>query len=230
MKEKQYENILNNETKKDIKNDNSILNNKTENNLDIDDNFENYKNDREISHENKERLDNINTITPIDISNDENKNLAKNILAQIKEDFIDSFNNLPSIKDKLKKLQKKEIIFISFIWLFWITNLSIYASKNLSILFFSNVNNKILLFTFFLGSLFMIIETMNIIKRKSSYLYVYIIFWGYFLLLFLILCKSLLYSKGWGWQFYLMIILTNLNIIIFSKFNITYEQVKLKNE
>ena len=66
MKEKQYENILNNETKKDIKNDNSILNNKTENNLDIDDNFENYKNDREISQENKERLDNINT-TPIDI-------------------------------------------------------------------------------------------------------------------------------------------------------------------
>ena len=107
MKEKQYENILNNETKKDIKNDNSILNNKTENNLDIDDNFENYKNDREISHENKERLDNINTITPIDISSDENKNSAKNILAQIKEDLIDSFNNLPSIKDKLKKLQKK---------------------------------------------------------------------------------------------------------------------------
>ena len=85
MKEKQYENyenILNNETKKDIKNDNSILNNKTENNLDIDDNFENYKNDRKISQENKECLDNIDT-TPIDITNDENKNSGENILAQI---------------------------------------------------------------------------------------------------------------------------------------------------
>ena len=68
MKENQDENnnILNNETKNDIKNDNNILNNETKNNLDIDDNFENYKNDREISQENKERLDNINT-TPIDI-------------------------------------------------------------------------------------------------------------------------------------------------------------------
>ena len=68
----------------------------------------------------------------------------------------------------------------------------------------------------------MITKTLNLIKRKLLSSYAYIIFWGYFILLFVILCKSLLYSNGWGWQFYLIIILINLNLIIFPKFNIKY--------
>ena len=161
------------------------------------------------------------TNTPLILEmNDQNKS-TKNILNKMFDDFKDDFNDLSSIKNELKKLKKKEIFFILFIWLVWVTNLSIYISKNLSNLFFSNVNIKILFLTFFFGSFFMITKTLNLIKRKLLSSYAYIIFWGYFILLFVILCKSLLYSN-WGWQFYLIIILINLNLIIFPKFNIKY--------
>ena len=39
-------------------------------------------------------------------------------------------------------------------------------------------------------------------------------------MLVVILFKSLINSKGWGWQFYLIFILININLIIIPKFNI----------
>ena len=43
-------------------------------------------------------------------------------------------------------------------------------------------------------------------------------------MLFLIVFKSLLYNKGFSWQFYLIIIVINLNLIIFPRFNIIDER------
>ena len=154
----------------------------------------------------------------------ENENL-QNIINKIVKDFKDDFNDLLSIKDELKNLESNKIFLISFIWLVWLSNLSIFTSKNLSNLFLTNINNKILFFIFFLCSLFIIIMSKNIIKNNIPNFYTYIIFWVYFILLFLILCKSLLYSNGWGWQFYLIIILINLNLFILSNFNLI-EKIK----
>ena len=39
-------------------------------------------------------------------------------------------------------------------------------------------------------------------------------------MLLIILLRSLMNSKGWGWQFYLIFVLININLIIIPKFNI----------
>lgn len=134
-----------------------------------------------------------------------------NIKNKSKKKFEDGI-----ILSNLNTFNHKKRIIIIFIWLIWITNVAIFTNKDLVDLFFPDMTSikYMLLFC----SLFILLETLNIVNG-GYYNFHNIIFYIYFAILLMISFKSLLYNKGQAWQFYLIIIIINLN----SKFlNIKY--------
>ena len=146
-------------------------------------------------------------------------NIQKPNLTEIIDEFLEDLRDLFLLKSKLLNCDRKEMFLILFIFLVWFVNISIYIKGDLSVLFFSNLNNMTLIYIIFFYTLFILMETINILKKKFFSLHVYIIFSIYFFFLLSVLCKSLFYTKLWGWQFYLIIILINLNLIIIPKIN-----------
>ena len=125
------------------------------------------------------------------------------------------------LKNNIHILGGKQKFMIIFLWLIWLINITIFITGDLSLLFFSGSGIFSLIFTIVLCTCIVIIETLNIInKQYKFFVYEYIIFSGYFWMLLIILLRSLMNSKGWGWQFYLIFILININLIIIPKFNI----------
>ena len=146
-------------------------------------------------------------------------NRLKKEIRDIKEDL-----NISTLKDDISDLSLKNKITISFLWLILLVNIIIYTNGDLHILFFSDVNIVTLIFLIILCLCFVLLETFNIIKAKNDKLfYDYILFFIYFGVVSLILFLSLLDAKGWGWEFYLVIIFINLDLIILPKFNIYYK-------
>lgn len=177
-----------------------------------------------------------------DLTDDNPKNVCENKL-QTKTDDLDSNlkNNLTvflnnifvalsiikkaiDIKNIKEKLNEKESILskpnifnsksiiIIFLWLIWITNVSIFTNKDLIDLFFPDMTS--IKYLLLLCSLFILFETSNIING-GYYRFHNIIFYIYFAILLIISFKSLLYNKQ-GWQFYLIIIIINLNLKILN--------------
>jgi len=156
----------------------------------------------------------------------EKKNNIINILKKLKI-LINEINNYIK-KNKMENfsfqdLTVKEISAIFFLWVTFLLNLCIFFNKVFFELFFPNVNLIILGLTIFLCFCLIVIETWNIMNRVK-YTFHNVIHFFYFFMLFLIVFKSLLYNKGFSWQFYLIIIVINLNLIIFPRFNIIDER------
>ena len=107
-----------------------------------------------------------------------------------------------------------------FLWLSWIINFSIFINEDFCVLFFSNLSGKTLIFMMLLHFFVVLIETLNIIKSKD-FKFNIALFFIYFVILILILLKSLLFVKGFACQFYLLIALFNFSFIII-KLNIIY--------
>ncbi len=136
---------------------------------------------------------------------------------------INIIKNAISFKNSKKKLEREETnssehnilnskIIIIFIWLIWITNVAIFTNKDLIDLFFPDMAS--IKYMLLLCSLFILFETSNIING-GYYRFHNIIFYIYFAILLIISFKSLLYNKQ-GWQFYLIIIVINLNLKILN--------------
>ena len=123
----------------------------------------------------------------------------------------------------IQDLSVKEIFAIFFLWIILFLNFSIFLNKDFLDLFFPNISLIILILTIFLGIFFVAIETWNIIKRYRYHFHNFIYVF-YFAIILLIVFKSLLYNKGFSWQFYLIMIVINFNLIIFPRFNIIDEQ------
>ena len=156
----------------------------------------------------------------------EKKNNIINILKKLKI-IINEINNYIK-KNKMENfsfqdLTVKEIFAIFFLWMTFLLNLCIFFNKVFFELFFPNINLIMLSLLIFLCFCLIVIETWNIMKRVK-YTFHNVIHILYFFMLFLIVFKSLLYNKGFSWQFYLIIIVINLNLIIFPRFNIIDER------
>ena len=123
----------------------------------------------------------------------------------------EKLNEKESILSKPNIFNSKSIIII-FLWLIWITNVSIFTNKDLIDLFFPDMTS--IKYLLLLCSLFILFETSNIING-GYYRFHNIIFYIYFAILLIISFKSLLYNKQ-GWQFYLIIIIINLNLKILN--------------
>ena len=108
-------------------------------------------------------------------------------------------------EEKQSILHRKKILLL---WINWIINIIIFTNKELIDLFFSN--DRIIKIVLFFSTIYTIIKTLKILNDKCYHNknLIYII---YFSLLIFIILKSLLFNKGWGWQFYLMLIIINFN-------------------
>ena len=102
-------------------------------------------------------------------------------------------------------LRRKKILLL---WINWIMNIIIFTNKELIDLFFSN--DRIIKIVLFFSTIYTIIETLKILNDECCH-YKNLIYIIYFSLLIFIIFKSLLFNKGWGWQFYLMLIIINFN-------------------
>ncbi len=214
------------------KENNIVKENNIDNNNNINDNIEKLNNE-DLNMTNKGNENNIKIIN--DNSNNKDKsyiekfNIIENmnindIIYDLKREIneLEQCLNPKNFKNRFDNLEKKEKFFILFLWLIWLINITIYITGDLSILFFSGVGTITYIFTITLCSLIVIVETLNIINRRDRFFcYEYLLFSAYFWILFFILFKSLLNTKGWGWQFYLIMILINSNLIIIPKFNAT---------
>ena len=97
-------------------------------------------------------------------------------------------------------------------------NLSIYFNEDFSVLFFSHIHNIELIIMIILFLFYILIETVDKIYAIEKILGLdYITFFVYFVILIFILLKSLFLNEGFGIQFYLLIILINIEIIIMNK-------------
>ena len=126
----------------------------------------------------------------------------------------------------VKKLKAKQKINVLFLWLIWILVFSIFLNEDFRVLFFSNLNNATLIFMLTLFFFLVLIETLNVLNIKnqnSNKMFSIIIFLIYFIILILSSLKSLIFIKGFGWQFYLLLLLTNFSLII-SKIDIIYSK------
>ena len=126
----------------------------------------------------------------------------------------------------VKKLKAKQKINVLFLWLIWILVFSIFLNEDFRVLFFSNLNNATLIFMLTLFFFLVLIETLNILNIKnqnSNKMLSILIFLIYFIILILSSLKSLIFIKGFGWQFYLLLLLTNFSLII-SKIDIIYSK------
>ena len=192
-----------------------------------------------------EKNENINSDSnnkDININSDLNDNNNLNVSKGVEIKYSNTFDNMnindildefiKEIRD-LKKFLEPEILkenihdsarnqkfFILCLWLIWLINVSLFTTGDLSLLFFSGIGIFTSILALLLCTLIVIVETLNIInKQYKFFVYEYIIFSLYFWMLVVILFKSLINSKGWGWQFYLIFILININLIIIPKFN-----------
>lgn len=131
---------------------------------------------------------------------------------------------ISEIRNEIKKLSTKNKFIILFLWLSWIIDFSIFINEDFCFLFFSNLSSKTLIFMMLLHFFFVLIETLNIMKSKV-FKFNITLFFIYFVILILILFKSLLFVKGFAWQFYLLMALFNFSYIII-KLNIINPYVK----
>ena len=146
-------------------------------------------------------------------------NILINVIINIKNKMLEEEER---IKDKfygVQDLTVKEIFAIFFLWMVLFLNLSIFLKGDFLELFFPNISLMLLGLVIFLCVSLVVIETWNIIKRDKCTFH-NIIPYFYLVVLLLIVFKSILYSKGFNWQFYLIIVVINLNLIIFPRFNI----------
>ena len=168
------------------------------------------------------------------------RNNLKNIDKKLKDEYSEEIKNientikeLSEILEFIKKIDKKNKINILFLWLIWILNFSIFINEEFRVLFFSNLNNTTLIFMIIFFFFFALIETLNI-KYKNlkngpktlSIIFICI----YFIIVILSFFKSLIFVKGFGWQFYLLLVLTNFSTIINLKFNIIYKNEENNND
>ena len=114
-------------------------------------------------------------------------------------------------------LKLKDIYILYLLWLIWFINFSIFINKDLSSLLFTNINKILLLFMLTFGSLFIIFENLCIIYNKKYFLN-NLFFLIYFGTLMVVSFKSLFKNDGVGWQFHLLLISINLNLILFLKY------------
>ena len=213
-------NNINNKNSDNINNKNS---DNIDNNSDIDDN----KKTKDINNNKKENEKlNIPVVREYNIFEEISNFKIGNFINQLMEEIknIEEDLNISTLKNDISNLSLKNIIIISFLWFILLINIIIYTSGDLHILFFSDINIGILIFLIILCLCFVLLETLNIIRNKNHRIfYDYILFFIYFVLVLFTLFISLLDAKGWGWEFYLVIILINLNLIIYPKFNIYYK-------
>ena len=143
----------------------------------------------------------------------------KNILKVIFNTFLKAVNIIKNTsiqqnetKKSLKIEEEKQSILhrkkILLLWINWIINIIIFTNKELIYLFFSN--DRIIKIVLFFSTIYTIIETLKILNDECCH-YKNLIYIIYFSLLLFIIFKSLLFNKGWGWQFYLMLIIINFN-------------------
>ena len=131
---------------------------------------------------------------------------------------------ISEILNEIKKLSTKNKFIVLFLWLSWIIDFSIFINEDFCVLFFSNLSSKTIFFMMFLYFFVVLIETLDIMESKN-FKFNIIMFAIYFVILILILFKSLLFVKGFAWQFYLLMALFNFSYIII-KLNIIYPYVK----
>ena len=214
-------NNINNKNSDNIDNKNS--DNIDDKNSDIDDN----KKTKDINNNKKENEKlNIPVVREYNIFEEISNFKIGNFINQLMEEIknIEEDLNISTLKNDILNLSLKNIIIISFLWFILLINIIIYTSGDLHILFFSDINIGILIILIKLCLCFVLLETLNIIRNKNHRIfYDYILFFIYFVLVLFTLFISLLDAKGWGWEFYLVIILINLNLIIYPKFNIYYK-------
>ena len=113
---------------------------------------------------------------------------------------------ISEIRNEIKKLSSKNKFIILFLWLSWIIDFSIFINEDFFFFFFSNLSSKTIFFMMFLYFFVVLIETLDIMESKN-FKFNIIMFAIYFVILILILFKSLLFVKGFAWQFYLLMAL-----------------------
>jgi len=139
--------------------------------------------------------------------------------------LIDIDLELNNLKFQISKLNIERIIRILFSWIVLFINLSIYFNEDFSVLFFSHISNVELIIMVILFLFYILIETVNkIYSIEKIPTLDYITFFVYFVILTFILLKSLFLNEGFGIQFYLLIILINIEIIIMNKLYLRYEK------
>ena len=197
-------------------------------------NLDSKKNENINSDSNK---DNLNS--DLNDNNNNNLNVSKGVeikysntfdnmnINDILDEFIKEIRDLKKflepeiLKENIHDSARNQKFFILCLWLIWLINVSLFTTGDLSLLFFSGIGIFTSILALLLCTLIVIVETLNIInKQYKFFVYEYIIFSLYFWMLVVILFKSLINSKGWGWQFYVIFILININLIIIPKFNI----------
>ena len=203
------------------------INNKNSDNIDNNSDIDDNKKTKDINNNKKENEKlNIPVVREYNIFEEISNFKIGNVINQLMEEIknIEEDLNISTLKNDISNLSLKNIIIISFLWFILLINIIIYTSGDLHILFFSDINIGILIFLIILCLCFVLLETLNIIRNKNHRIfYDYILFFIYFVLVLFTLFISLLDAKGWGWEFYLVIILINLNLIIYPKFNIYYK-------
>ena len=120
--------------------------------------------------------------------------------------------SINKIFEYCKSSDRNSIIKIFFVWLIFFLDIGIFFKNDLSELFFSDTKKFLYLLLILL--LFLVIfKTMLILIYPNSVCYK-LLFILYIIILGFILLKSVIYSKGWGWPFYLIIFLININLVM----------------
>ena len=104
------------------------------------------------------------------------------------------------------------MIKIFFVWLIFFLDIGIFFKSDLSELFFSDTKKFLYLLLILL--LFLVIFKTVLILNYLDLLCYKLLFLLYIIILGLTLLKSAIYSKGWGWPFYLIIFLININLVM----------------
>ena len=128
------------------------------------------------------------------------------IIREIKELSINK------IFEYYKFSDRNSIIKIFFVWLIFFLDIGIFFKSDLSELFFSDTKKFLYLLLILL--LFLVIFKTVLILRYLDSLCYKLLFLLYIIILGLTLLKSAIYSKGWGWPFYLIIFLININLVM----------------
>ena len=120
--------------------------------------------------------------------------------------------SINKIFEYCKSSDRNSIIKIFFVWLIFFLDIGIFFKNDLSELFFSDT--KKFLYLLLIMLLFLVIfKAMLILIYPDSVCYK-LLFILYIIVLGFTLFKSVVYSKGWGWPFYLIIFLININLVM----------------
>lgn len=140
------------------------------------------------------------------------KKIGRNLISHIKIEIDEIRNQDINALINFKNINKETILKIVFIWSIFFINIGIFVKKDMCNLFFTDIKiTKYLLILYFL--ILIIFKSMLIIKKQKLIVFG-LLFYIYIMVLGIILLKSLLQSRGWGWPFYLIIFLINANLLI----------------